>query len=307
MTKKYTVRHPITDYQEEITREISRDTYDSLKSGNPALLDALYIEERYEFVLLNFLAWEKGILTVTADNMIRQDINYIRFHETRRVLSLQMINFLTTARMYVDQVPGLCKSCVPPGTDSVKIFKGYTTREHNKNSHYRFMDALRNFVQHYSDPVHWASYGTAWTSLDEDGQMEFRVDLASLRESLVADGRMKKSVLDEIGDKVDLPIACRSYVESISAIHQDVRELIGDYVEAQFERVLEVCREAFGELEKRPRAIVLENWEGNIRTESVDVILDWWEMRERLVRCNPKLSNLHKRYVSSVAKRAKVR
>ena len=60
----------------------------------------------------------------------------------------------------------------------------------------------------------------------KDRLLVYSMELASQKEFLKDDKNFKKKVLDELPDKVDLKIATRVYIESMSRVHCAARKLV---------------------------------------------------------------------------------
>src|SRR5262249_28760360 len=120
--------------------------------------------------------------------------------------------------------------CVPNRADIADAINHRRSEEYDKNFEYRFMEALRNHVQHRGTPIHFIRQDRHWTSFEEFGQMEFSIYIAAQRDALESDGKFKKTVLSEMSQDVNLLAAARKYVESLSSIHQFVRDLIADSI-----------------------------------------------------------------------------
>ncbi len=154
-------------------------------------------------------------------------------------------------------------------------------------------------------PIHIVHQNSKWTSIEDDGRLEFSIEITSLRSQLDKDGKFKKLVIEELGEKIDLKVSVRVYVESISAIHESVRELIGDSVSSA-RKMIEAVHRRYAEL-----------YSGNLtglsamkiskgqQVASIPLLLDWDDVRVELQKRNAKMTNLNKRYVTGRIKNEK--
>lgn len=221
---KYLLRKAVLGKCPEI--EITAQEYAHFEEARKILSNALAIEEKYEIVITNYLEFEKQILDTTAASMVRAHLDYSDCFEVRLGLNIRLVNLLTAARLYVDQLNQNVRECVPDSTRGKQMVKNFFAKEYDEHKDYRFMEALRNYVQHRGLPVHWTQQGSRWTSLEDHGSLEFSIELASQRSYLEEDGEFKKKVLAELDEKIDLKAATRGYVESISNVHESVRSMI---------------------------------------------------------------------------------
>jgi hypothetical protein len=285
--------------------EISAEDYSLLEKARSVLSNALAIEEKYEILVANFLELEKHLLHAAATNAVRNTLSYSEFFEIRSALNIRFVNLLTAARLYLDQLPQDVGDCIPENLNATDLVKAQCSREYDEHFEYRFMEALRNHVQHRGIPIHFIRQDTRWTSFGGDGLMEFTVDIAAQRRYLEEDEKFKKAILDEISEDVDLKAASRRYVESLSTINEFARKLIAESVksaratiEAAHRRYAEVYPESLIGI---TASVIAEERE----VSSMPLLLDWDDVRIELQRRNSQLRNLRKRYVTGRAMKAK--
>lgn len=147
-------------------------------------------------------------------------------------------------------------------------------------------------------PVHWAQLGRKWTSLGEDGCLEYSMDLESQLLHLQEDGAFKKAVLAELEEDVDLKAATRSYMESISNVQETVREMIAEPVKSS-RALMEDAHRQYGYLYSGSLVgLSAVKWSGERQVSQIPLLLDWDDIRIKLQKRNAKIVNLRKRYVT---------
>lgn len=297
---KYTLRKNVLGNVPDV--EISEQEYIRLRKARNALSNALAIEEKYEIVVSNYLEFEQEILDATTRNMIREHLDYSDFFKVHLGLNIRLVNLLTAVRLYVDQLNQNVAECLPEAPSAMDDVKRLLTNEYDENRNYRFMDALRNYVQHRGIPVHWTQQGGRWTSLNDDGLLEYSIELASQRSYLEEDKKMKKSVLAEIDDQVDLKEATRSYIESISRVHESARSMISDAVSSSRQLIENAHRKYSEVYSENLVGLSAFKWLDQERIESMPLLLDWDDVRVNLQKRNRQLINLSKRYVTGTIK-----
>ena len=199
---KYFLRKDVLDDVPDI--EISEEQYKIYKKSKVILDNCLDIEEKYEILISNYLELEKNILCANANFMVRNHIDYSDSFDLRLALNICLVNLLTSARLYVDQLHHHVKECLPHLEGAEQLSRNILAKEYDENPEYRFMEALRNHVQHRGMPVHWTYSGMRWTEIGKDGLLEYYLELAVIKSILEEDGGFKKQVLNECSDKVDL-------------------------------------------------------------------------------------------------------
>lgn len=295
---RYILRKAVLGKVPEI--EITEENYLALQNAREVLTNALAIEEKYEILIFSYLELEKQILNDTAHSMLRDNTEYSDFFDVRVALTVRLVTFLTSARLYRDQLSRHVRGCAPDLKG--KIVSALFKKEEAGNPKYRFMEALRNHVQHRGLPIHWISQGGSWTEIGEKAFLEYSMELVSQRSLLEEDDGFDESVLQELDDEVDLKEYTRCYVESISNIHCGTREMIA----APVNTARELLQEAHGKY----KAIYNENLVGlSVYTLSGDeiigsfpILLDWDDIRIKLQKRNRKAVNLKKRYVTGKSK-----
>ncbi len=285
--------------------KITQKEYNELEKARNILFYALAIEEKYELIISNYLDFEKQILSTSYDTMVRSNIDYNCFHETRLCFNVRLANILTVVKLYIDQIKQNIKECIPNDSKAANKVKNLFCYEYGKSRDYRFMEALRNYVQHCGLPVHQTQSGARRTSLEDDNLLEYYIEMSSLRRHLEKDSKFKKEVLKELDDKTDLKMATRIYIESISKIHDSVRNMISESVS----KAREVIERAHSEYKKvykgnmaNLRAVKMK---GEDQISFIPLLLEWDNVRILLQKRNKKLKNLSKRYVTGALKQGK--
>ncbi|HHB1596369.1 TPA: hypothetical protein ACN976_004559, partial [Vibrio campbellii] len=195
--------------------EISNEQFQSLYQSAEVLKAAMAIEEKYELVISNFLDLEKDSLAVSSDYMVRRSNNYSEFFDIRSTFNRRIVNLLTSTKLYIDQIQQHVKICNPELTACVK---NEFSKEYDTLFEYRFMEALRNYVQHRGLAVHLVSHPAKWIE-DDESLLEFQTKIYTQKTNLEGDKAFKKSVALEMPDKVELILSSRKYISAISRVH----------------------------------------------------------------------------------------
>ncbi len=279
--------------------EIDQSRFDELKSSRSILSHALAIEEKYSIVISNFLELEREAINVSIYEMVQSPIEYNDFFSIRLALNTRLVNLLTSVRLYIDQLSGHIDACLPSDTEAKKKTKLLLTTEYDSHFEYRFMEALRNYVQHSGTPVHRVSTGSAWRSSDDERLLEFSLYFATQRKELISDGKFKKRVLDEMPEEVNLKSSTRMYIESINNIHVQARALIELAVETSRLMLDNAIRDYADLYNSKVIGLSAYKYQGKDKIDEVLIFTEWDDVRRKLVKKNRKLINLGKRYVSS--------
>jgi hypothetical protein len=164
------------------------------------------------------------------------------------------------------------------------------------------MEALRNYVQHRGIPVHLTQQGGKWTSLGGDGFLEYFMEVSSQRSYLEEDPKFKKQVLAESDEKIDLKAATRSYVESISNVHESARSMILESV-SRARKLIEDAHRRYAAVHSGSLVgLSACKWSEEGQMSDIPMLLDWDDIRVKLQKRNRQLTNLRKRYVTGSIK-----
>lgn len=234
MENKY-VTFVLNNGQENLT-EITNEQFNNIKSAKENLVKMLYIEEKFNFIVENFLDLEHDLLKVTLNKVYFQSytLDWSLSVSEIHLINRRLINLLTTTKLYLDQIThdiNMISHGIPEFTEQIKI---KTNNQYDNVLGYRVMEALRNYVQHRGLPVHVLSYNSK--SLDENQFLE--EDIMETEHSispmirladLEKDGKFKKTILNELkelGSKINIKNYTREYIESLFQIHKFLRDTL---------------------------------------------------------------------------------
>lgn len=280
--------------------EIDRTRFEELKDSRPILTHALAIEEKYEIIISNFLELERESTNASVSEMVRNHIEYKDFFDVRLALNIRLVNLLTAVRLYTDQLSNHICACIPFDDNLKSDIKGLFSAEYDASFEYRFMEALRNHVQHNGIPVHRITTGVKRTDL-EYGLLEYSLYFGAQKKVLAEDDSFKKLILDEMPDEVNLRSAVRSYIEAISRIHKQARGKIQSIVDSSRHCLDNAIRDYMVIYEKEPIGLYAYKYRGEEKVDEVLIMTKWDDIRRELVKRNSEIVNLRKRYITSQA------
>ncbi|HDM8130293.1 hypothetical protein [Vibrio harveyi] len=278
--------------------EISNEQFQSLYQSAEVLKAAMAIEEKYELVISNFLDLEKDSLAVSSDYMVRRSNNYSEFFDIRSTFNRRIVNLLTSTKLYIDQIQQHVKICNPELTACVK---NEFSKEYDTIFEYRFMEALRNYVQHRGLAVHLVSHPAKWIE-DDESLLEFQTKIYTQKTNLEGDKAFKKSVALEMPDKVELILSSRKYISAISRVHSFIRSNIDTVVKSSRDLIESTINQYQDINDGESIGLCAVSFEADGRLdniiERVPLFLSWDDVRIELTNRNRCISNLEKRYVS---------
>ncbi|MCD9463030.1 hypothetical protein CJF25_08520 [Photobacterium phosphoreum] len=285
-----------------VALRIDESEFEKLKLSREILLSAKAIEEKYDLLISNFLELEKEILSQLAEHMIFSQFSYQDMYNLRSVLNRRVANLLTSTRLYCDQIEKHVRTCMKGEKKFGKEVKAYFSDEYDTNFEYRFMEALRNHVQHYGLAVHSLSLPSKWVGENESEQMINQLKINSTKDELSQNKEFKSSVFSEMPEKVELTKAIRIYIGCFSNVHKRIRDLINFNVSlsrADIEDVIHRYKEVnAGDAIGISAYSVEEDDPSSMPIDKISILLDWDNVRLNLNGKNQSYKNMSKWYVS---------
>lgn len=283
--------------------DITKNDYIDLKNSKNSLSAAMEIEGKYELLISNYMDLEKSLTEQISEYMIRPRPAYSEFFDIKLVLNRRIVNLLTSTKLYYDQVLQNIKTCIPNDSNAKEKAEKLFSIQYDSCFEYRFIEALRNYVQHKSLPIHLVTLPSKRIDTEDDFLLEYRIVPYTLKSELEEDEGFKKSVINEMTEEVEIIFAIRAYISAFSKINTNIRELIDNNIG----RSRELIKGRIHEYQQLNRgnatglSAVQSNNNGSYNkiVEKISMLLDWDDIRIKLAERNKPIINLEKRYISS--------
>ena len=269
--------------------ELTETEYAQLAEARLILTSAFSLEENYDLLVGNYLELENSVLSLSATTMLRQQHEYHDMFELNAEMNRRAVNFLSSARLFVDQIRQRVSTCCGDA-DEIKL---RLSAEYDRTFDYRFMEALRNHVQHSGSAIHGLSTGGSWWPRHKKFKQIFAIEVFTQKRFLELDPKFKKATLRECPDKVDFMGAAREYLKSLSLVHDFARTNVKENVNNArtcFEMAINRYKTYSGSSAIGLNAVC--KLEGG-KTDRVSILLDWDDVRLRLQKRNRSLKNLN--------------
>lgn len=164
------LRLAVLESTPEIT--ITEEQFHAARKSRLALNAAFALEETYDLLLSNFLELEQDALCAAASSVVRDIHSYEDLFEVRSNSNRRAVNLLSAARLYLDHAPQHLADCARDVDVSRKLFKQATAKQYDAQFSYRFMEALRNHVQHSGLAIHVVRHASRWTGVEPANVLE---------------------------------------------------------------------------------------------------------------------------------------
>lgn len=209
---------------------IAPEMFQIIKRCRRVLTAALEIEEIFDNLVSNYLEIESKCFELTSRSLVRRVVGYREGNEALASINLVFVNYLSTARAYVDKIGSAAARCLQ---DSVAIeakasVAQLLAQQYDAEFGYRFMEALRNHVQHSGSALHILNPGTLHTNSETESRRSRELFLNPLcsKEQLLERGGFKAQVLKESPETVNLLETARVHLRGLSRVQRAVRALV---------------------------------------------------------------------------------
>ena len=235
--------------------DISAEEFEQVKLAKKNSLVFLRIEERLDILLENFAEYEKEHLELALRRAIFRDLDWSSFRKNTLTIVRRLANLLSAARLYIDQFKHDLSAVYGSGSQQQIDLKQALSREYDNRFGYRVMEAVRNFVQHRSLPLHSLSYPSAWEDMESESERQLRFGIVPFLDvaELLEDPEFKKTVkaeLEQDPKPINITPLVREYIEGIGSAHEEFRKRTEQDAQA-WERVIadiiERAREPLGD------------------------------------------------------------
>jgi hypothetical protein len=283
--------------------ELTEPEYSAIVISMDRIYTARDIEEKLDILLENFLEYERDLLSLSLRSSLFRTHDDHRVDLETQLINRRVVNLLSTARMYIDQVRHSVPKCLPPnsGLDLEALFSA----EYDNHLEYRVAESLRNYSQHRSLPVHQVTWASAREETDSATScLRFSLIPDFLIEELEEEGGFKASVLKELRDSgkpnFSLTLLLRRYVESLAAVHAQIRASISEHVEKDHQVVHAALQRASHELRENLVGLVVSKGADAVHVDEHHFVNERsWRRREFLVQKNSLLKDLSRRYAAA--------
>lgn len=281
--------------------EINEDEFNKIKASRDSLWGSFSVERAYDIFIRNYYELERECISISLENVIYHKRNqYSSFLERLQSIDGRIINFLSTARMYRDQVPKYFETNFMKGEEICKSFKSKIEQEKKKNLSFLFIEEFRNHVQHNGFPLFSCAVSASWD--DKMERLEYRSLFFSKKEELKEDEKFSKILSDVWGvvpEEIELLKEIRVYVGALSGIHESIRnEIKAEITDAR--ACLQRCVDLYAKsIDGKYFGLSAQHFvEGEV-VSSIPIILNWDDARIELEEKNRSIRNMDRIYVSS--------
>ncbi|WP_321343021.1 hypothetical protein [uncultured Draconibacterium sp.] len=282
--------------------QIDENEYSELEKAKEFLHFIVTHEESYDILISNYVEFEQEILQLTLENMMFRDSGTDIFYELRMRLNKRLINLLTSVKLYQDLGKHLIPKFITERKKYQREIEILFSKEYDNKKHYKFMEELRKYTQHAGLAIHITHFNMKTTNAHTNSRLEYSVNFSLNYERLQRDKMFNVTKFPEMEGEIDLKIAVRHYIESISLVHSSIREIFKDQSNNSRELIKKAHTNFKDQFKCDTYYLRAAKIEGSKRMKDIAILLDWDDVRIRLQQKNRKLTRLSDGYISSISK-----
>lgn len=220
----YILRFKTTDVNAE--ELISSEEYVEIVKAREGLFELLAVEEKYDLLIRNYLAFERALYESTINNLMFRERSWSDMTEYIQAINLPLMNLLAICGSYIYHIPQHISSIFPEEPEKENAFHEERKNVYASTLGYRALYEIRNYVQHRGLPVYAIDLDGG--SLEGEEARRHTVAPSLSIKELKSDPGFNKEILKElqaIGENVDLRILVRENMSGFGRIHKFVRTL----------------------------------------------------------------------------------
>lgn len=284
---------------------ITENDYLRIKHARSGLFECLYMEEKFDLLVENYLEFETTLLESTVHDMILQDQDYQWFNLERGLFNRRLANLLSAGRTYIDHMKQHIDRIFPSGSIDTFDINAELSKQYDARFGYRCMEALRNYVQHFGFPVHKISFQHSRVERQKKNLFLFAITPYLRPNDLRVDDGFKKQILKEMeamGNEIDLKFLVRDYMEGLSIVHSEVRKHIHQKCtewESIFSEAIERYKSNNPEEDKVTGLSAVICTEDGLYKDDIALFLDFIDLRKYFEKKNNTLTNLTLRFATN--------
>lgn len=283
---------------------ITEKEFHELRQAKDVITSFFSLTENYRVVVESYRAVEKAKHDAELDHILYFRFGYDDFSDVRVALNSPIVGYLASTRYFLDSTDKILLKILSPA--QMESFNKFRSNIYDSTSEFRFIEALRNYVQHRELPVHTVTYHNYVEDKDniETSDKVSSLSLRATRQTLQEDKKFKKAALERMPAVIDIIYCIRFHMEGIWKLYDYLARFhFGEADNARATILSAIERfEANGGNSLGLHAIAQQT--ENVVTEKVPLLLNWDDVRRAALKKIGNLNNLHKRYVTGKIQKA---
>lgn len=238
--------------------EITDNEIENIKQAQIINNEIMAIEEKFDFIVGNFFDLQKALLENALTESITPEFTINSYFTRSRFYNRYLINFLTTSKLYLDQIPSNIKKI------DLRIFSQFendiASVESAKYCN-KIMKIIRNFSQHAGIPTYGDVCFTRVHNTEND-PLFFYSNMKLKTEDIKKDRKAREvmSNITDLPNDIELSQLIYDHFQSLNSIHINLRELLKkkrEFGQQTIDSYIDKYCEVFPELRAQEQKVLM--------------------------------------------------
>jgi hypothetical protein len=275
---------------------LSVDEFNAIKQAKEYLGHLLKLTESYRIVFESYRNVELSKFTAELDHLLYGMSDYIDITNTRVFLNSPISGYLSSSRHYLYVIQTTLKYLSLEGFNQ---YKEVSHRFYDSNLEYRFIEALRNHVQHFQLPIDTIRFHNFKELENYESELVTCISVLASKQNLSKNKDFKKEVLNELPNEIEIVGSIRVHMEGMWHIQKSIHPFLATISKDQ----RNIINALFDKFEKETGDFsiglnVIEIGSDGVITNEFNVTTEWEEARLLSLDKLGNLANLRKRYIT---------
>lgn len=202
--------------------DLKSSEFEKIKHSKELLTLFAKFTENYRIILDAYERVEDAVHQVCISNLLHGFGGYSESLQRRIHLNSALIGYLASARYFLDSSDKILPKLITER--EIAEFIAFRSSIYDDSKEYRFIEALRNYVQHRDLPIDNLKHHNFLEDTDnrEESDLVTSISLLSSREKLRLDKKFKKAALEGMPEYIDIIHCLRAHMAGIWSMHDRI-------------------------------------------------------------------------------------
>lgn len=258
--------------------------YNTLKVAKSILIEILEFEEKIVLLLESYQEYEQELFKATMRAMVWGFEDWSALMDTRLTINRRIAGLLTACKMYNDQTSHTFSNIFGSKSEQLNNLNNLKEKERKNSASFKFMEGLRDYVQHQGMPVFRLTNDVRLINIDGEDIREYTFDALLYITKVNASKRKNSTALlaEEPNQYISIKPLIRQYIDAFIRLHLASRSILAEKVASSDNVVQEILDRCSTTAESVVKKIDLMSIEGEEVIETTPISLDWKQRRCRI-------------------------
>lgn len=289
---------------------ISGERFEAIRAARDAFLSLLGVEEKFDLLLACYQELEEALFSMSLAGMLFEHVGWSESIDNIQLTNRRLVALLSAGRLYEEQVEHDVRGVYGRRSAATTAVATRLQEANTADLSFRVIDALRNYVQHRSLPVHRLALSSVWEGeSDNSRRCVHTIDPQIEVDRLRGDRRFDQSLLDQLPSfegRANIRPLLQQYIATLGEVHRLVRELTDPDVARWEDALLSAEREFVAEHSEGSAglaAVYYEDDQYQVTQENVVYVFTEPIGRRRMLKAkNPYVSHYARHVVTNASR-----